>query len=130
MLSTVTYRPAPTLPAAADNARRRTASGISARQQLLSGSLHSVFVQKLEPAIRRILSEADAISTCRVALFEIEADDYLHCNVTHRYVTESVAGWSGPGHVADGFVYNRRFRDPRLTGVLRHIRHMVDAARV
>jgi hypothetical protein len=115
--------------ATSHGARRGAALGISVRHRLLSTSWRTADVRQLERAIRRFQPGPNATNTCEVALFEIDGDEYLHCNVTHRHVTRSVAGWAGPGHVAGGFVHNRRFLDTRQKGVIRHIRDMVCAAR-
>jgi hypothetical protein len=130
MLSTISYRTEPTRSAASHGAGREAASRISARHHLLRGSSRTASVQELERAIGRFAADRDFNNRCDVALFEIEGDEYLHCNVTHRHVTKSVAGWAGPGHVPDGFVHNRRFRDTRQKDVIRCIRDMVCAARV
>jgi len=84
----------------------------------------------LELAIGRCNADTDVAKNCEVAFFETVGDEHLHCNVTHRYATKSVAGWAGPGHVPDGFVHNRRFGDAPRSEVVRHIRDMVFAARV
>ena len=87
-------------------------------------------VYPLESAIARFNADPKMTNTCEVALFEMDGDDHLHCNVTHRHVTRPVAGWAGPGHVAAGFVYNRRFLDVRQADVIRQIRDMLCAAPV
>ena len=104
--------------------------GISARHQLLSNSRMTADVEKLESAIRRFQVDPDAANNCEVVFFETDGDTHLHCNVTHRHATKSVAGWAGPGHVADGFVHNRRFADTRGHDMVGQIRDMVFAARV
>ena len=106
---------------------RGGARGISARHQLLSDS-RKTEVEKLESAIGRFKADPDRPNNCEVAFFEMVGDEHLHCNVTHRHATKSVMGWAGPGHVADGFVYNRRFGDTPHNEVVRHIRDMVFAA--
>jgi hypothetical protein len=127
MLSTIIYRAGPRRSASTPG-RRPPASRISARHELLSCSPRTEAVRELEAAIRHLESDPKLTNPCEVALFEIDGDESLHCNVTHRYVTRPVVGWAGPGQVAEGFVYNRRFRDTR--NVLRHIREMVCAPRV
>ena len=102
------------------------ATAISGRSHLLTDSW-TADVQRLEWAIRGF---PDVVNNCDVALFEIDADEHLHCNVTHRHATKTATGWSGPGHVADGFVHNRRFGDTPHNDMVRHIRDMVFAARV
>lgn len=128
MHSTITYRTAPTRPA--PDRGREVAFGVSARHELLSGSSRAASVRWLESAIARLDADSSITNTCAVTLFEIEGDTCLHCNVTHRHLTRSVAGWVGPGHVAGGFVHNRRFRNTRPTDILQHIREMVFAPRV
>jgi len=102
---------------------------ISARHQLLSDSW-TTDVEHLEWAIGRFKADPNAANTCEVVFFEVEGDRHLHCNVTHRHATKTVTGWAGPGHVHDGFVHNRRFRDTPQKDMIRHIRDMVLAARV
>ena len=104
--------------------------GISARHQPLSNSRMTADVEKLESAIRRFKADPDGANNCEVVFFETDGDTHLHCNVTHRHATKSITGWAGPGHVADGFVHNRRFADPRDHDMVRQIRDMVFAARV
>ena len=106
---------------------RGGARGISARHRLLSDS-RKTDVEKLESAIARFKADPDMSNNCEVAFFEMVGDEHLHCNVTHRHATKSVMGWAGPGQVADGFVYNRRFGDTPHHEVVRHIRDMVFAA--
>jgi hypothetical protein len=64
-----------------------------------------------------------------VSLFEMAGDSQLHVNVTHRQETKPVAGWSGPGVSANGFIHNRRFESAPTAEILRSIRQMVFAAR-
>jgi hypothetical protein len=116
--------------ASPQNGGRGGAMRISARHQLLGNSRRTADVEKLESAIGRFKADPDVTNNCEVVFFEIAGDEYLHCNVTHRYATKSVAGWAGPGHVAGGFVHNRRFGDTPRTDIIRHIRDMVFAARV
>lgn len=130
MLSTITYRKRPEHLASSENGRRREVMRISARRQLLGDSSRTRDVQKLEWAIAHFKSDPNMANMCEVALFEIVGDDHLHCNVTHRHQTKSVSGWAGPGHVSDGFVHNRRFRDTPPEDIIRHIHDMVFAARV
>jgi hypothetical protein len=112
------------------NGRRAAAMGIPARHQLLSNSRRTADVKQLESAIGRFEVDPDVANSCEVAFFELVGDEHLHCNVTHRHATRSVDGWAGPGHVADGFVYNRRFGGTAPKQIIRHIRDMVFAARV
>ena len=64
---------------------------------------------------------------CKVMLFELEGDTQLHVNVIHRCERVEVHGWSGPGRLADGCVYNRRFGETSTNEIIRHIREMVFA---
>jgi hypothetical protein len=116
--------------ASAQNGPGGGAMGISTRHQLLSDSRRTADVERLESAIGRFKADPDVANNCEVAFFEMVGDEHLHCNVTHRHATKSVAGWAGPGHVPDGFVYNRRFGHAPHSEVVRHIRDMVFAARV
>jgi len=102
---------------------------ISARHHLLSDSW-TADVENLERAIGRFRADPNAANNCEVVFFEIVGDGELHCNVTHRHATRTVSGWAGPGHVADGFVHNRRFGDAPHDDMIQHIRDMVFAARV
>ncbi len=115
--------------ASSQNGRREGVMRISARHQLLSESW-TADVENLEWAIGRFKADSKIANDCAVVFFEIAGDGHLHCNVTHRHATKTVTGWAGPGHVADGFVHNRRFGDAPHTDMVRHIRDMVFAARV
>lgn len=115
--------------ASSRNGRRGEAMAISARHQLLSDSW-TEDVESLEWAIGRFKADPNVANNCEVVFFEIDGDEQLHCNVTHRHATKSVSGWAGPGHVSDGFVHNRRFADAPHNDMIRHIRDMVFAARV
>ncbi len=116
--------------ASPQDGRRRGAMGVPARHHLLSNSRRTADVERLESVIGRFKADPDVANNCEVVFFEIVGDEYLHCNVTHRHATKSVAGWAGPGHVPDGFVHNRRFGHASHNQVVRHIRDMVFAARV
>ena len=111
----------------ASNGRRSGPMRISARHQLLSDSWIAD-VENLEWAIGHFKVGSNV--ACEVVFFEIAGDGHLHCNVTHRHPTETVAGWAGPGDVRGGFVHNRRFADTPHNDMIRHIRDMVFAARV
>ena len=111
----------------ASNGRRDGPMRISARHQLLSDSWIAD-VENLEWTIGHFKVGSNV--ACEVVFFEIAGDGHLHCNVTHRHPTETVAGWAGPGHVRGGFVHNRRFADTPHNDMIRHIRDMVFAARV
>jgi hypothetical protein len=108
---------------------RRGAMGISARHQLLTDSW-TTDVENLERAISCFEADANVAISCEVVFFEIAGDASLHCNVTHRHETKAVSGWTGPGHMPDGFVHNRRFADTSRNDMVRHVRDMVCAARV
>jgi hypothetical protein len=83
----------------------------------------------VEEAIARLGEKRAVTNDCHVALFEIVGDDHLHVNVTHKYTTRRVPGWSGPAVVRTGFVHNRLFGDVQLSEIIREIRQMVLAAR-
>ncbi len=87
-------------------------------------------VKQLEAAIRSFVTARMSKSDCRVAFFEVRDDAALHVNVTHKYLTEPVSGWSGPAPVSQGFVHNRTFRDMDWRRVIRHIRDMVFAVQI
>jgi hypothetical protein len=120
------YR-SPALPPA--TRRGGGAAAISARHQLLSDSW-TADVEALETAIDRFRTDKDLTNHCEVVCFEIAGDGHLHVNVTHRYATQPVKGWAGPGKMADGFVHNRRFADTSQSEMIRHVRNMVFAVRV
>ena len=111
------------------NGRGEGPMRISARHQLLSDSW-TADVENLEWAIGNFKVGANVATSCDVVFFEIAGDGHLHCNVTHRHPTKTVAGWAGPGRVRGGFVHNRRFADTPHNDIVRHIRNMVFAARV
>ena len=115
--------------ASSQNGRREGVMRISARHQLLSESW-TVDVENLERAIGRFKADSNVANNCEVVFFEIVGDGHLHCNVTHRHATKTITGWAGPGHVADGFVHNRRFGNTPHNDMVRDIRNMVFAARV
>ena len=102
----------------------------SPQEQQLSSSRRNADVEKLERAIGGFTADASVANNCEIALFEIVGDEYIHCNVTHQHLTKTVTGWAGPGHVAQGFVHNRRFADTPHRDMVRHIREMAFAARV
>jgi hypothetical protein len=108
----------------------RVGTGSSKRQQPLSTSRRTADVEKLQQAIGGFTADASVVNNCAISLFEIVGDEYIHCNVTHQHLTKTVTGWAGPGHVAQGFVHNRRFADMPHRAMVRHIREMVFAERV
>jgi hypothetical protein len=88
----------------------------------------SADVETVETAIGKFTAERPLASDCQVVMFEIAGDDQLHVNVVHHLPhTAVVRGWSGPGRVPAGSVYNRRFADTPPSQIIRHIRKMVFA---
>lgn len=85
-------------------------------------------VMEVEDAIQRFKSDGTPANDCHVAFFEIASDPHLHVNVTHKYPTAEVSGWTGPADRPEGFVHNRRFDDTAPHHIVRHIRDMVFAA--
>jgi hypothetical protein len=100
----------------------------SLTRNLIGGSW-TACVDAIETAMWRFKDEHSLASDCTMAFFEIAADETLHVNVTHRHRTKRIRGWTGPGHTADGFVYNRTFDRTPTSQILRHVRDMVFAAR-
>src|SRR6476469_433510 len=94
-------------------------TAISARHRLL-GQSWTMDVDYLESAIRDFKTDGHTVNGCDVVFFELQGDAQLHCNVTHRHPTRTASGWAGPGEVAGGFVYNRRFADGPKNDMLRH----------
>jgi hypothetical protein len=86
-------------------------------------------VEKLERAIGGFTADRRLASDCQVMLFEIAGDEQLHVNVIHSRARPRVGvpGWSGPGLLPDGCVYNRRFADAPAAEIVEHIRRMVFA---
>jgi hypothetical protein len=86
-------------------------------------------VATMEAAIARFGAERPLACGCQVVLFELAGDDQLHVNVIHhrQHPPAALRGWSGPGQLPDGFVYNRRFADAPVAEIIRHIRQMVFA---
>ncbi len=84
-------------------------------------------VETLKIGIVQLTENRPMGNECRVSFFEVAGDSDLHVNVTHKYRTVGVTGWSGPATLSEGFLNNRRFQaqDP----ILQHIRNMVFAAR-
>jgi hypothetical protein len=116
-------------PADSPHSRGGGAVAISARHQLLS-RWWTADVAALERAIGRFRTGGNLTNSCEVVCFEIAGDAHLHVNVTHRFATKPVSGWAGRGKLPDGFVHNRRFGDASQSEILRHVRHMIFAARV
>ena len=107
------------------NHSRRTA--ITTEHSLLT-TTWTADVRTVETAIGRFASEQPLASDCQVVMFEIEGDHQLHVNVVHQAEhTATVQGWSGPGQLPVGSVYNRRFGDTPAAQIIRHIRNMVFA---
>jgi hypothetical protein len=86
-------------------------------------------VHIVEEAIGRLGAGQAVTNDCQVALFEIVRDDHLHVNVTHKYATRTMPGWSGPAVLRTGFVHNRTFGNVQPSEIIRHIRQMVLAAK-
>jgi hypothetical protein len=85
-------------------------------------------VRTMEAAIGRFASKQPLANDCQVVMFEIAGDDQLHVNVVHQLAhTAVVRGWSGPGPLPAGSVYNRRFGETPTSRIIRHIRDMVFA---
>lgn len=107
---------------------RRPSTAVTAQHALLTSSWTRDVVT-LEAAIRRFTSERRLASDCQVILFEIPGDDQLHVNVIHQreHPPVAVRGWSGPGLLPDGCVYNRRFGNATQAQIIRHIREIVFA---
>jgi len=103
------------------------ATAVSTEHSLLT-TAWTADVRTLETAIGQFASEQPLASDCQVVMFEIEGDDQLHVNVVHQAPrTAVVHGWSGPGQLPAGSVYNRRFSDTPPAQIIRHIRNMVFA---
>ncbi|HZR26301.1 MAG TPA: hypothetical protein VFA59_22080 [Vicinamibacterales bacterium] len=85
-------------------------------------------VKDLDTAVRHFVTARASRNECRVAFFELPDDPALHVNVTHKYQTENVPGWTGPADMPAGFVHNRTFHEMPSRQVIRHIREMVFAA--
>jgi hypothetical protein len=86
-------------------------------------------VTAIEAAIAQFDADRVVTNDCQVALFEIDRDDWLHVNVTHKHVTKTAPGWAGPASLARGFVHNRRFEKRQSGRIAEQIRQMVFAAR-
>ena len=110
------------------NGGREDAAAVTTRHKLLTSSW-TADVQALETAIGRFTADRPLTNDCQVVFFEIAGDGQLHVNVTHQHQTVAAKGWSGPGHLPDGFVHNRRFVDTPQSQMIRQIREMVFAAK-
>jgi hypothetical protein len=102
--------------------------GISTSHKLLT-QLWTADVTAVETAIGKFEADRAVTNDCQVALFEIDRDNDLHVNVTHKHPTKTVRGWAGPANLASGFVHNRTFGDSAPGEIVGHIRHMVFAGR-
>lgn len=104
------------------------AAAVTAGHSLLTSSW-AFSVETLERAIGRFTEDRRLASHCHVTLFEIAGDEQLHVNVIHErsYPRVAVQGWSGPGLLPDGCVYNRRFANAPAAEIAGHIREMVFA---
>ncbi len=109
--------------------RRPSAGPAVTTGHMLLTSAWTRDVERVEAAIGRFAAERRLASDCQVILFELAGDDQLHVNVIHqgRHPRVAVRGWSGPGELPDGCVYNRRFADGPAADIIRHIRTMVFA---
>jgi hypothetical protein len=105
-----------------------TSRGITTTQKLLT-RLWTADVQQVEAAVGQFGAHRAVTNDCQIAFFEIDRDDQLHVNVTHKHATKSVHGWSGPAILASGFVHNRTFDGGRPRDIIGQIRRMVFAAR-
>src|SRR5687767_2143932 len=113
--------------AVAEYGHQAGATAVKTEHSLLT-TAWTADVRTLETAIRRFASEQPLASDCQVMMFEIAGDDQLHVNVVHHAEhTAVVHGWSGPGQLPAGSVYNRRFGDTPPEQIIRHIRNMVFA---
>ena len=106
----------------------RGAMAISASHHLLSNSW-TADVEALEVAIGGFRADSDRPNNCDVVFFEIAGDRHLHVNVTHRYATNRVSGWAGPGKTPNGYIHNRRFADTARSEMIELVRDMVLASR-
>jgi hypothetical protein len=104
----------------------KATAAVTTQHSLLTSSW-TADVRALETAIGRFTAARPFAGNCQVVLFEIAGDDQLHVNVIHERSRAAVRGWSGPGVLPDGCVYNRRFGDATQAQIIRHIRDMVFA---
>jgi len=102
--------------------------GISTSHKLLT-QLWTADVTAVETAIGEFEADRAVTNDCQVALFEIDRDDRLHVNITHKHPTKTVRGWAGPASLPSGFVHNRTFGDRESGEIVGQIRHMVFAGR-
>jgi hypothetical protein len=109
--------------------RRERTGRLTSTRKLLTASW-AAEVDTIEAEIRRFTDEQPLPGDCDVAFFEIAADEKLHVNVTHRFLTREIRGWAGPARTPDGFVTNRTFATSPTTRIVRHVRDMVFAAQV
>jgi len=93
----------------------------------LMGSSWSACVDAIGTALWRVEDHQRLATDCTMAFFDTSADTALHVNVTHPHPTKRISGWTGPGHTAGGFVYNRTFAATHTPQILRHVREMVFA---
>jgi hypothetical protein len=114
----------------ASNRKAREGRGTLTTHHRLLTTAWAEDVERLEGAIKKFTADRLLAHDCRVDLFEMSGDAHLHVNVTHHDETTSIAGWAGPGRVADGFIHNRRFLRTPASQMIRDIRDMVFAARI
>lgn len=104
----------------------RGGTTVTTERSLLTGAWTSG-VDLMEAAISLFTTHRSLESDCRVMLFEIAGDARLHVNVIHPCARTAVRGWAGPGRLATGCVYNRRFKGGPAEPIIEHIRNMVFA---
>ena len=103
-----------------------TETTVTTERSLLTGAWTSD-VHTMEAAIALFTTHRSLESDCRVMLFEIAGDARLHVNVIHERPRKAVRGWSGPGRLPTGCVYNRRFEEGPPESIIEHVRKMVFA---
>lgn len=84
-------------------------------------------VAAVEAAISQFAVHRPVTNDCQVVLFELERDEHLHVNVTHKRPTRTLRGWAGPAKLPGGFVHNRVFADSEAVDIIGEIRRMVFA---
>lgn len=113
-------------PAEPEPRHRGERTAVTTERSLLTGAW-TADVDTMEAAIALFTTHRSLENDCQVMLFEIAGDTRLHVNVIHRCARTAVRGWSGPGQLATGSVYNRRFADGPTASIIEHIRNMVFA---
>lgn len=105
---------------------RAAGTAVTTERSLLTGAW-TADVGVMEAAIGLFTTHRALKSECQVMLFEIAGDTRLHVNVIHPRTRAAVRGWAGPGRLATGCVYNRRFDSGPPESIIEHIRDMVFA---